>query len=305
MKISVVVLTYNHEKYLVECIESILNQELDCEYEVLIGNDKSPDNTKKVLEKYKTNEKIKIFNREENLGATKNLVDLLQKSQGEYIALLEGDDYWIDNKKLSKQINILEENKEYILCMTQSLTVDENSKIIGEKQIDISKIDSIKKLFFYRGGIPTGTVVFRNIFRNIVDEKAKALLTSSSIIGDLSLFSYLINYGKFYNLKEKTGAYRYVTNSGTSYSAMNSYKQELELEKVVKEILNFDKTDNKFLELYLNRIQYKLLKSNWRYLKILSFYGKINIFRYIIFLPYYNLKYSNIKKEVRKNEKNR
>lgn len=305
MKISVVVLTYNHEKYLVECIESILNQELDCEYEVLIGNDKSPDNTKKVLEKYKTNEKIKIFNREENLGATKNLIDLLQKSQGEYTALLEGDDYWIDNKKLSKQINILEENKEYILCMTQSLTVDENSKIIGEKQITISEIDSIKKLFFYRGGIPTGTVVFRNVFRNIVDEKVKKLLTSSNIIGDLSLFSYLVSYGKFYNLKKKTSAYRYIINSGTSYSAMNSYKQDLELEKVVKGILNFDKTDNKFLELYLNRIQYKLLKSNWRYLKILSFYEKINIFRYIIFLPYYNLKYSNIKKEVRKNEKNR
>lgn len=305
MKISVVVLTYNHEKYLVECIESILNQELDCEYEVLIGNDKSPDNTKKILEKYKANEKIKIFNREENLGATKNLVDLLQKSQGEYIALLEGDDYWIDNKKLSKQINILEENKEYILCMTQSLTVDENSKVIGEKQITISEIDSIKKLFFYRGGIPTGTVVFRNVFRNIVDEKIKKLLTSSNIIGDLSLFSYLVSYGKFYNLKKKTSAYRYIINSGTSYSAMNSYKQDLELEKVVKGVLNFDKTDNKFLELYLNRIKYKLLKSNWRYLKILSSYEKINIFRYIILLPYYNLKYSNIKKEVRKNAENR
>lgn len=305
MKISIVVLTYNHDKYLTECIESILNQEIYDEYEILIGNDKSPDDTEKILEKYKKNERIKIYNRVENLGATKNLLDLLEKSQGEYIALLEGDDYWVDNKKLLKQIDILDKNKEYILCLTQSLTVDENSKIIGEKQISISKIDSIKKLFFYRGGIPTGTVVFRNVFKNTVDKEVQKLLTSSNIIGDLSLFSYLINYGNFYNLKEKTGAYRYITNSGTSYSAMNSYKQGLELEKVVKEILNYDKTDNEFLKLYLNRIQYKLLKNNWKYLKTLHLWEKIDIFKYIILLPYYNLKYSNIKKEVKKNEENK
>lgn len=62
--ISILMITYNHEKYIEKAIESVLMQEGNFDFELLIGNDKSPDNTKEILEKYQSNEKIKIFNRE-------------------------------------------------------------------------------------------------------------------------------------------------------------------------------------------------------------------------------------------------
>ncbi|MGL4935383.1 MAG: glycosyltransferase family 2 protein [Cetobacterium sp.] len=304
MKVSVVVLTYNHEKYLEKAIQSILNQDVDFEYEVLIGNDKSPDNTELILQKYSQNPRVKIYNREINLGATKNLLDLLKRSSGEYIAFLEGDDYWTDKNKLKKQVQVLDKNKDYSLCMSESYTVDENNSVIGEKKIEVSEINGVKELYFYRSGIPTGTILFRNIFFK-TDEKLESLITASNIIGDLSLFSYLITKGKFYNLKEKMGAYRFITNSGTSYSAMNTYKQDLELEKVVKKVLEVVDEEKEFLELYLNRIRVKLLKNSKSYLKTLNWNERIELIKYIFFMPYYNLKYSNIKKEMRKNEKDR
>lgn len=260
MLISVVVLTYNHEKYLEESLNSILNQKGDFQLEVLIGNDNSPDNTKEILKKYEKNLSFKIFNREKNMGATKNLYDLLIKARGEYIAILEGDDYWVDYLKLSKQVKILQEKKEYIMCFSDSYTVDKESEVIGEKLVKKSEIKDLKDLFFNRGGIPTGTILFKNIFTDKTDKNIEKLLTSGEIIGDLPLFSYLIKFGKFYNLKEKTGAYRYIESASTSYSAMAIYRKDMELERVLKGILDFY-GENSFLKNYLLRTRRYFFKS--------------------------------------------
>ena len=107
-KISVVMITYNHEKYIEKAVESVLMQKGDFELELLIGNDKSPDRTAEMLKKYEKDERVKIFNREQNMGATNNALDIEKKSIGDYIAFLEGDDYWITEDKLDKQLKILQ-----------------------------------------------------------------------------------------------------------------------------------------------------------------------------------------------------
>lgn len=132
--ISILMITYNHEKYIEKAIESVLMQEGDFDFELLIGNDKSPDNTEKILEKYLDDKRIKIFNREKNLGALNNSWDLKLKAKGDYIAILEGDDFWTTKDKLQKQLEILEKNENVILCYTDSYKVDENNKLIGEKK---------------------------------------------------------------------------------------------------------------------------------------------------------------------------
>lgn len=263
MLISIVMITYNHEKYIEKAIESALAQEGKFEIELLIGNDKSPDNTEEILKKYQNNKKIRIFNREKNLGATKNLLDLFLKSNGDYIAILEGDDYWVDKRKLEKQLEILENNKEYSLCYTNSDIIDENSIKVGEKKVVKEKINNFKALIANSGEIPTGTVMFRDIFKgNKRIDDIKKLLISGEIIGDLSLFSILIKYGKFIKLNEITGAYRYITNSNisSSYSSKKDVFKKSELYKVTKGIKEYYKEKSLYIDLLVVRRKYELVR---------------------------------------------
>lgn len=255
--------TYNHEKYIEKAIESVLMQEGDFEIELLIGNDKSPDRTEEILKKYETNSRIKIFNRKENMGATNNTWDLYMRTKGEYIASLEGDDYWITKDKLQKQLDILEKNKKISLCYTDSYIVDENNNIFGKKCVKNNKIKNFNSLMVNRGEIATGTILFKNIFLNNPKiEEIETLLKSSEIIGDIALFSLLIKEGEFQKLGEFTGAYRYITDSkkSTSYSSRSNLIKEYELYKVFKGIADYYKMNKIKKFLFLERRKYNLKK---------------------------------------------
>lgn len=127
IKVSVILTTYNHEKYIEQAIQSVLNQKTDFRYELLIGEDHSTDKTKDIVLKYQSlyPEIIRVMVRSKNIGALRNEADLRNKCKGKYIAVLEGDDYWNYNNKLSKQVDILEKHPEYI-------GVAHNVKVIGE-----------------------------------------------------------------------------------------------------------------------------------------------------------------------------
>ena len=302
MLISIVMITYNHEKYIEKAIESALAQEGKFEIELLIGNDKSPDNTEEILKKYQNNKKIRIFNREKNLGATKNLLDLFLKSNGDYIAILEGDDYWVDKRKLEKQLEILENNKEYSLCYTNSDIIDENSIKIGEKKVTKEKINNFKALIANSGEIPTGTVMFRDIFKgNKRIDDIKKLLISGEIIGDLSLFSILIKYGKFIKLNEITGAYRYITDSNisSSYSSKKDVLKKSELYKVTKGIKEYYKEKSLYIDLLVVRRKYELIREIEKLNEDLSKYEVKKDFLLILYKlikPFHDLSLSYYKR---------
>lgn len=120
MKINVIVTTYNHEKYIAQCLESILEQKGDFQIEIIIGDDCSTDNTRKIVEGFgeKYPKIISILPMEKNLGITKNLKRCLDVCSGEYIAICEGDDYWTDVNKLQKQKDFLESHKDYSMCFS-------------------------------------------------------------------------------------------------------------------------------------------------------------------------------------------
>lgn len=265
-KISVIMITYNHERYIEQAIESVLIQEGNFELELLIGNDKSPDRTKEILKKYMNDKRIKIYNREKNLGAVKNLWDLCIKATGDYIAILEGDDFWTDKFKLTKQLDILEKNKEIILCYTDSNIINENNYIIGIKKTEPSFIENFDSLLINYSGIPTGTVMYRNIYLQNNIKKSKkicSLLKASEIIGDFSLFSYLISLGKFYKISKIMGSYRFIENKeiSTSFSSMSSIYKYKEMLKIIKEIANFYDFNKIKKYFFIKRIEDKLIKN--------------------------------------------
>ena len=135
--VSVIVNTYNHEKYIGKCIESIVSQSTDFAFELLLGEDNSTDETRNICIAYaeKYPDKIRLFlhSRENNIKINGNptgrynLLYSMKNSRGKYMALCSGDDYWIDEKKLEKQVGFLEKNPDYSFSCGRVRVQDEVS----------------------------------------------------------------------------------------------------------------------------------------------------------------------------------
>ena len=153
--ITVICLTYNHEKYISRCIDSIINQDTSFKYEILIHDDCSTDSTSKIVKEYaeKYPNLIRTIIQEHNqysLGI--NIVDdlVIPISKGEYIAICEGDDYWVDKNKLQRQIEAMRKNDNCWICAHEVQIVNrEGSKIIGkiapDKKNKIFGVDDVIK----------------------------------------------------------------------------------------------------------------------------------------------------------------
>ena len=117
-KVSVLTITYNHERYIEQTVRSALMQQTDFEYEIVIGEDCSTDRTRDVLLRLADEcpDRLRLLFREQNLGGARNFADAFAHCRGEYIALLEGDDYWSDPQKLAKQVAFLDAHPEYSGC---------------------------------------------------------------------------------------------------------------------------------------------------------------------------------------------
>ncbi len=114
--VSVCLITYKHEAYITQAIESVLNQETDFTCEFIIAEDLSPDKTREIVQSFASQFPIKLILQDKNVGAERNWMDLLRSARGKYVAYLEGDDFWTDSQKLQKQVNILEANHDLVLA---------------------------------------------------------------------------------------------------------------------------------------------------------------------------------------------
>src|SRR5262245_48465575 len=106
MKVTVLVMTYNHAGFIAQALDSVLGQEVNFTYEVVISEDCSADGTREIVIAYQKNypDRIRLLLSERNLHSNEIVVRGLQAAQGQYIALLDGDDYWTSAHKLQKQV---------------------------------------------------------------------------------------------------------------------------------------------------------------------------------------------------------
>lgn len=139
--VSILMPTYNHEKFIAKSIESALSQKTDYSWELLINDDCSTDGTLEIARSYqkKYPEKIKVFAHEKNQGLLKSYKFLLGNAAGKYFAVLESDDIWSDSSKLQKQVSFLESHDDYGLCCSDYYTIDENGNKTGEVVKDFDK----------------------------------------------------------------------------------------------------------------------------------------------------------------------
>ena len=118
MRLSVCVITYNHEEYIEQAITSVLNQDVSFDYEIVVGEDCSTNSTADVLRRLEVSNpgRLMVIYRENNIGAVKNALRTLKSCSGEYIAFLEGDDFWTSMDKLELQVAFLDQHQEASFC---------------------------------------------------------------------------------------------------------------------------------------------------------------------------------------------
>ena len=164
MKVSVSIITYNHEKFIEQAIDGVLNQNATFAYEIVIGDDCSTDETRSLIKAYKERypERLRLLLHKHNFGdlGTSNLVSNVKASTGEYIALLDGDDYWISSDKLQRQVDYLDSHPECAICFHRVQYVAEDgtarvSRSLSRKQT-YSLGDLLRENF-----IPSGSAMFR------------------------------------------------------------------------------------------------------------------------------------------------
>jgi glycosyltransferase involved in cell wall biosynthesis len=212
--ISVCIPAYNHVSYIRQCLEGVLMQKTNFQFEILLGEDGSSDGTKEVCIDYKKKypDKIKLFlNNRKNIiiidgrpTGRWNFINLLKNAEGKYIALLDGDDYWTDPFKLQKQVDFLEQNKDFALCFHAVKIIDETntSNIETPLYLNRPEITTIEDLC--QGNyIYTASSVFKN---GLIKEFPTWYYKCS--IGDWPLYLMIAEHGKIKFINEEMAVYR-------------------------------------------------------------------------------------------------
>jgi glycosyltransferase involved in cell wall biosynthesis len=205
--VSVRVVTYNHEKYVAQCLEGILMQHTDFLFEVIVGEDCSTDGTLEIVRAYekKCPDRVRVITSEKNIGGTQNSLRIQQACRGKYHAFCEGDDYWIDPLKLQKQVNFMESHPEYSMCFHDAFVVRYDKSAIPGYVCPpaLPECLTITDLLRFKFTIPTASVLARG---NILVSLPK--WQKDIRYGDLLLRLWCAHHGHLEYLGEAMSVYR-------------------------------------------------------------------------------------------------
>jgi glycosyltransferase involved in cell wall biosynthesis len=272
--VSICMVTFNHESFIKKAIDGVLLQKCNFEIELIISDDASTDQTEIIIRDIINTSNqgylIKYFRQEINIGMQSNGLFVLNRVRGKYIALCDGDDYWIDPYKLQKQYDFLEGNPDYLLCAhrIKELRGDEFFSILNEK-IEYKFLD-----FSVTGscnGVYTSSMMFRNT--PIILDVFLSDWTLNLDGGDhLILLLSTVNGHKIKLLNDVMGVYR-IHNGGVWSSSTiekkvkdaiftnKSYIYNLNLSKIQKNQIKFGLT-RLILQFYSARIKNKFLRKS-------------------------------------------
>lgn len=225
--VSVCIQTYRHSRYIKKCLDSILAQETDFDFEILLGEDESDDGTREICIEYakKYPQKIRLFlhSRSNNIYVNDrptgkfNFFNNLKNSVGKYIAICEGDDYWTDKTKLQKQIDFMESNTNYSICF-HAVKLLINNKLQSDCLTEISGNEFTIADLACGNFIHTPSVVYRNVFPKTLPEYFNAVP-----VGDYPLHMLAARYGNIKYLPEAMAVYR--IHEGGIHSENNIYRK--------------------------------------------------------------------------------
>ena len=204
VQVSVCIVTYNQQEYIVECLDSLVNQKTDFKFEIIIGEDCSTDNTRAVVSQYFDQYPdliVPIFH-ENNVGPSVNARQVYEKARGKYIAHMDGDDMALPGK-LQKQFDVLEANPQAIIC-SHNMEGILNDKISSEHRWyhpegEYTFIDLLKRLPFFAHS--------SKMFK-VTNDIGWTQLVSSNDVLDIELHLHQTTMGTIIHLEDYLGRYR-------------------------------------------------------------------------------------------------
>jgi glycosyltransferase involved in cell wall biosynthesis len=227
-RVSVAVPCYKFAKYIEKAINSIQSQITNFDFEIVIADDYSMDGTYEIIHKLaKEDKRIRILNSDKNLGIYRNIKRLIESCKGDYIAYIDGDDYFIDNYKLQKQFDFLENNKEYSMHSTSCKWIDEFGQETDKSIIPLFSDVTIEMIL--NSNYITFGRMFKNV-ENIVPDWAENIIFLDWIIN-----FQILKHGKARCEDICTGVYR--TNSGGVITSLDEDRIQF-LNREVRELIN-------------------------------------------------------------------
>lgn len=229
--VSVCSTTYNMEAYIAQALDSWLSQKTSFPFEIIISDDGSTDGTCDVVRQYmKENNNIRLISTG-HIGKMPNFIRSLQVCSGKYIALCDGDDYWIDPHKLQKQYDFLEANPEFEECFTNSWVLNTET---GERKIAKTQIwdtATTSGLLLHRDNdnvqmSPGHTSTF--FYRNQYLKKYPKWMYGD-VMTDFPLYMLMSKYGKAKFINEVTSVYRHRPNgvSSLNFTREHSWRRRI------------------------------------------------------------------------------
>lgn len=272
--VSICCITYNHARYIRQCLDGFLMQKVNFEYEIIVHDDASTDGTSEIIRDYSNKYSdliVPIFQSENQYS--KGVRGVYAKfvyphARGKYIAICEGDDYWIDPLKLQKQVDFLEKNPAFLMSVSKALFFSETNKEFvfmpynaEEQSVTLKPANVILKGGLY---INTCSIVFRSELNNYM----KRRYIKNSPIGDYPLQIVAAMEGKIFYFGDSMCVYR-VNNNQSWVGRQAQIDIKTRVDQVCNEVemlLGFAK-DYPFFEKYFKRRINFYLNSQYRLLE--------------------------------------
>lgn len=268
-------LVYNHEPYLRDCLEGFVMQQTNFLFVAIVHDDASTDGSAAIIREYeeKYPDIIKPIYETENQYSkgngivTRIMNAAIEATGAKYVAMCEGDDYWIDPLKLQKQVDFMEANPEYSLCLTNSVVKFDDCEVLAINHIwdtyTIEEVLNANALNVKRRGdnvVPcahTSTIFYRipnDEFPNWV---------SQCFIGDEPLMIYLAYHGKVKFINEITSVYRAMVGvSSKNFNQELDWKNRIKMYNVINE--GFEYQYKAIINTIIAQFYFKLFKMKWK-----------------------------------------
>lgn len=214
-KVSVCVQTYNHEKYIRQCLQSIVDQETGFDYEVIVGDDCSTDNTRTIVQEFadKHPSIIRTIFQAKNTGGWKNHLDLHGAARGEYVAHVDGDDFWLPGK-LATQVDFLERWDGCSAVWSNAIVISDNGQLIGQFNGKIPEHFDINYLIERGNFLNNSSIMYRSVFlEKIINIKAKVI--------DFYICMLMAEHGSLGYINRPLVAYRHGSTSSVIKNSLS------------------------------------------------------------------------------------
>ena len=266
MKVSICVITYNHVNYIEETILSLLKQQCKFDFEIVVCDDSSNDGTSEICKNLANKHpEIKYYQHKENIGMMSNFQFAINQCIGEYIALCEGDDYWLDEKKIEKQLNFLENNYNFSVCASFVSILNELNQSYFTPCFDKTNLKYSDFAINGCSGVYTCTMFFKKT--NALIDKINQNWFLNLDGADHFILLFLTSNGqKVFILNEVTAVYRMHSNGvWSSKSDENRMNDSKKNHSLYLENIRSDSKTKRYLSLSMLRQEYSM--QNYRYHK--------------------------------------